>query len=411
MKMKASPLLLILLMILAANHSFGQSESFIFRQKIEGISGTWHKLVLENDVFANAKSDLGDLRILGISDKGDTLEVPYMLKILTGKTTKKEIPFTLINQTTGPGGYYYTFEVPGPEEVNHISLDFEEKNFDWRVNLDGSQQLNDWFNILEGYRILSIKTAATDYTFTDIKFLPAKFRYFRLSVQAGKKPGLLKATLMKEEAEPGRYRDYTVKSFEVSENKKTRQTMLDIRLSGYVPVSMLIPEVDKQFDFYRPVQVQCLIDSVKGPDGWNYSYQNVYRGMLSSLEDNQIIMGQSKGAVFKMIIDNQNNKPLQINSVAARGNLYELTCRFLEPAAYYLFYGNKNISTPDYDIGHFSDKIPADITTLTLGAPEPVPQREATASQPLFTNKIWLWGLMILIIALLGWFSMKMIKS
>ena len=95
--------------------------------------------------------------------------------------------------------------------------------------------------------------------------------------------------------------------------------MLDIRLSGYVPVSMLIPEVDKQFDFYRPVQVQCLVDSVKGPDGWNYSYQNVYRGMLSSLEDNQIMLGQSKGAVFKMIIDNQNNTPLQINSVAARG--------------------------------------------------------------------------------------------
>ena len=411
MKMKVSPLLLILLMASAVNIGFGQNGDFIFRQKIEGISGTWHKLVLENDVFANAKSDLGDLRILGVSDDRDTLEVPYMLKILTGKTTKKEIPFRMMNQTTGAGGYYYTFEVPEPEELNHIVLDFEEKNFDWRLGLDGSQQLNDWFNILEGYRILSIKNAATDYTFTDVTFSPAKFRYLRLFVKAAKKPGLQKATLIKKESEPGRYRDYTVKSFNVSENKKTGQTIVDIRLSGYVPVSMVIPEIDKQFDFYRPVRVQCLIDSVKGPEGWNYSYQNVYSGVLSSLEDNHIMLNRSKGSAFKMIIDNQNNTPLQINSVAARGNLYELTCRFLEPADCYLFYGNENLNTPNYDIGHFSNKIPADITTLTLGAPELVPQKQATASQPLFTNKIWLWGLMFIIIALLGWFSIKMIKS
>jgi hypothetical protein len=30
--------------------------------------------------------------------------------------------------------------------------------------------------------------------------------------------------------------------------------------------------------------------------------------------------------------------------------------------------------------------------------------------KPLFENKLWLWTIMILIIGILGWFSLKMMK-
>ncbi|MCG8323787.1 MAG: DUF3999 family protein [Cytophagales bacterium] len=410
MNTKAS-LLLIWFLGFGTFQSPGQNQGFSYKRKIEGISDSWHKLVLENDIFINAANDLGDIRILGIKDEKDTLEAPYILKIVTGKYVKSEIPFKLINQTTHEKGNYYTFEVPGSEEINQIILDFEEQNFDWKVDLEGSQDINDWFTILQDYRILSIKNAVTDYTFTNLTFPAAKFKYFRLLIKEDEKPGLLKASLIKNESEPGKYRNYEIKSFEVSENEEHKQTILDVHLTEFVPVSMIIPDIEQDFDFYRPVKVQCLVDSVEGPDGWKYNYQEVFSGMLSSLEEPGIILNQPKASVFKIMIDNQNNTPLKVNSVVIRGNLYELTCRFSEPATYFLFYGNKGLAAPDYDIGYFSDKIPVDILPLKLGAAESIPLNQEATSQPLFTNKLWLWTLMILIIALLGWFSFKMIKK
>lgn len=412
MKTKVSLLLISWFISFGHYPGHAQSHNFGYKRKLEGISNTWHKFVLEDNLFINSTPDLSDLRVLGINKNNDTLEVPYILKILSDKTSKNEISFKLINQTVNAGGKYYTFEVPGLEEINQITLDFEQENFDWKVTLEGSQNLNDWYGILQDYRILSIKNAVTDYTFTKLTFPVAKFKYFRLLIKEEKKPGLLKTTLVKKETEPGEYRSYTIKSLNKSENETYKQTIVDIRLAHYVPVSLIKLNIDKNFDFYRPVKVLCLVDSIKGPDGWNYSYQNVYQGVLSSLENNKIVLNHAKGAIFRIVIDNQNNTPLTINSAEVQGNLHELTCRFLEPAAtYYLFYGDKNLSAPDYDISYFRDKIPADISTLKVGPEELIPQNPKPASQPLFANKMWLWGLMLFIIGLLGWFSIKMIKN
>ena len=407
MKTKVSLLLLIWLTSFGQGH--GQSHNFTHKQKLDGISGTWHTLVLENDVFINSAPDLGDLRILGVNKNNDTLEAPYILKIITDETVKNEVSFNTINQTSD--GKQYTFEIPHLEEINQINLGFKEKNFDWRITLEGSQDLNEWLGILQDYRILSIKNATTEYKFTDLTFPAAKFKYFRLSITSDKAPQLLKATLSKNELKPGKYRDYRLKSFKVTENAAARQTILDIRLSQYVPISVIKLDIEKQFDFYRPVKVQCVVDSVKGPDGWNYTYQNVHYGMLSSMENNKITLNQPKAATIKVIIDNQDNTLLAINSVEVQGNLYELTARFLEQADYYLHYGNENLSQPDYDISYFEDKIPANLTTLITGPVELIPQAPNPTIQPLFANKMWLWGLMLIIIALLGWFSLKMIKN
>ena len=410
MKTRAS-LLLICLMGYGLLNSYGQNPDFKYKRKLNGITGTWHKVILENDIFEHSANDLSDIRILGIKNNQDTLEVPYILKITDEKHIKNQIPFKLINQSRNAKGRYYTFEITELEEINEIVLDFEEKNFDWIVDLEGSQNLNEWFDIITDYRILSIKNAITEYSFTSLKFPAATFKYFRLRIKTDKNPGLLEAAFFRNEVQPGKYRDYEIKSLKRSENLKAKQTVLDIHLSEYVPLSMIVPDIDKGFDFYRPVKVQCLIDSIKGPDGWNYSYQTIYSGMLSSFEVNKIMLDQQKASRIKIIIDNQDNTPLKINAVSISGNLYEFTCRFLEPATYYLFYGSSHLASPNYDIGYFSRKIPTDRAPVKLGAPTLIPKGTVASPQPLFSNKMWLWGLMILMIVLLGWFSLKMMKN
>ena len=87
-----------------------------------------------------------------------------------------------------------------------------------------------------------------------------------------------------------------------------------------------------------------------------------------------------------------------------------MVIRFLEPADYFLVYGNKNAQQTNFDLSHFVEKIPVNISEVTLAEEQTIDHKSAI-KEPLFENKMWLWTVMALIIALLGWFTLKMMKK
>ena len=118
------------------------------------------------------------------------LKYPYILQQARENQTEKIIPFQLINQSKNENGFYYTFQIPTESTINQINLEFDQQNFDWRVSLEGSQDQNEWFSILQDYRILSIKNDLTEFDFTRLIFPDARFRYYRLLIKTNTNPEL-----------------------------------------------------------------------------------------------------------------------------------------------------------------------------------------------------------------------------
>ena len=135
------------------------------------------------------------------------------------------------------------------------------------------------------------------------------------------------------------------------------------------------------------------------------------RETLSSLEDNEYKFNQQITDKLKIIIQNHDNQPLNIEAVTVKGYVHELVARLNKPAEYYLVYGNKKAYKPNYDIINFQQKIPQELSELTIGQEEPLKKSEFPLIGPLFQNQIWLWAIMIIIILVLGWFSVRMLKS
>ena len=133
-------------------------------------------------------------------------------------------------------------------------------------------------------------------------------------------------------------------------------------------------------------------------------------GTINSIEQNEFRFNSTILKRLKIIIDNQNNVPLKIDSFVVKGYVHEVIGRFTEPAVYYLVYGNKKASKPNYDIDHFTDKIPPVIAELVLGSEQLIDKNPEHKRVSLFQNKLWLWMIMTIIIVVLGWFSMRMIK-
>lgn len=403
--------ILSILLILHCNFSYGQIEQYNFKHELKGISEQWHKIILPDEVFGKVSQELTDIRIFGITTNNDTVEVPYLLRLASEKIFIKDVAFLTINTSQNDKGFYFTFEIPTTEPINEIKLNFRQNNFDWRVKLEGSQNQSEWYTIIENYRILSIKNEITDFQFTKLTFPSSKYRFFRLFIDSKEKPELTSTSIAQQETTNGTFRNYSIKKFGKKENRESKQTEIDIELQIPVPISYLKINIKDSFDYYRPITIKYLNDSTKTEQGWKYNYNTFASGTLNSVEKNEFKFSSKTVQKLKILIHNQDNQPLTIDTLNVKGYEHEILARFTEQATYFLTYGNKKAARPNYDIDRFTDKVPMTLTTLDIGNELIIEKEQVSETAPLFKNKTWLWGIISLTILVLGWFTTKMMRK
>lgn len=409
--MKLNPSFLLCILVLFGSFSFGQMNDYNFKRPLTGALPSWNRLVLPDEIFQHTTPDFADIRIFGISANNDTIEAPYVLRIQSGQNLSKEIPFKIINKTRINNSHYITFEITDIGQINQIQLQFEQKNFDWLVQLEGSNNQKEWFTILDRYRILSIQNENTNFQYTKLAFPDAQFQFYRIKIDSPDDPSLHAAYLSRQVNTPSTYKNYELKKFEIVHNKNSKQTEIDVELYVPVPVSFVHLEVGNNFDYYRPIRISCVNDSIETETGWSFSYRNLASGIINSIEKNEFIFTSTIASRFRITIENQDNQPLNISEISLKGFEHELVTRLDENLSYYLVYGNKSAQQAQYDLTYFTDKIPEEMNTLKVGEEELIVKPEIQSKQALFENRAWLWVILISIVLILGWFTLKMMKK
>ena len=249
MKLKLTFKLLNLL-ILCTLGLQAQINTYRYKRDLKGINTTWHSLAIPSEVFKQTQSGLADLRIYGFKGK-HTVEVPYILEQSADQVTDRETDFNIINQSSNADGFYYTFQAANQASINQIKLSFKQTNFDWKTKLEGSNDNKEWFAILNDYRILSIKNNNTDYQFTQLDFTTAKYTYFRLAIKANEQPQLNAAKILKTDTLKGVYQNIAYKGYQLVNNAKTKQTIINVDLVNASHLSYLKINTQSDFDFYR----------------------------------------------------------------------------------------------------------------------------------------------------------------
>ena len=106
-------------------------------------------------------------------------------------------------------------------------------------------------------------------------------------IKSDKKPELISAKISLNEIVEGNFNNYTVVATKINEDKKNKQTVVDIDLKSPVPVCHLKISVKDMIDYYRPLTIKYLSDSVKTEQGWKYYYRTLTSGTLNSIEKNE----------------------------------------------------------------------------------------------------------------------------
>jgi hypothetical protein len=385
---------------------------FEYKREIQGTKGLWNAIEIPDPVYGKTAKDLSDIRIYGITSKNDTIEAPFFFAKNDNKLISTESVFNLINQSKNGRRFFFTFQQTEDKTINQILLNFEQRNFDWRLKLEGSMDQYDWFTIVENYRILSIKNDLTNYQFNKIVFPDSKYKYYRIGIATDIKPELRLSKMILQEKGKGKLINYAIKRVHISQDKKRLQTIIDIELITPVPVSNLKIKIKDNIDYYRPMMIESLVDSFKTDKSWYFNYVPAQSDIiLSSIDNRDIEFESCITNKLKITIDNQNNQPLNFDKFEVRGYKNILIARLNVPARYFLCYGIKDSKKPSYDIEQFGYKNTELANKATPGNEEFVNPAKQAETEPIFTSKSWLWGVMILIILILGWFTFRMMKK
>lgn len=387
-----------------------QMEDYGYKREITNIEGRWNKIIIPDDMFGKTNSLLEDIRIYSISEQ-DTVESPYILKIdKTKKSFRDDIQFELLNQSKKGNEFYYTYKILNEKTINRILLNFDDKNFDWKVNLEGSNDQEEWFTILEQYRILSINNNNTEFKYTDLVFPNSQYKFYRLSILAPEQPTLKQASIYEYIVDEGKRLDKKVMEQQILNDNGKEQSEVLLNLGQPVPVSYLEIPIQSDIDYYRNVTIYVAKDSTQTQDGWEYHYAQAGSQIISSLNENIITFSSKITRRIKIIINNLDDAPLDIGNCIVKGYEYSLTARLHSSDRHEIVYGNTYAGAPSYDLSHFKSTIPENMNVSSLGQEIQI-EKKQDGYNGLNTRKVWVYLMILVIAGLLVWYTFKMMRN
>lgn len=401
-----------LLLLLAFLSAIGLKAQYLespYQRNLTVTDSLWQNIILPDSCYAKMQTDFRDVRIVGITNKNDTIEVPYILEKNLANWSEKKVAFEVINKNELAGERYYTFKITDGNQISRIDLDFNRENYNWSIDLEASHDQKQWFQVLNGYRVVSIKNEFTNYSFSSLHFAKVEYSYFRLKVRDDWFPFFQSANLLKRVGKLGKTKDIKIKEWLGKNDKEAKKTVIDFKLPNAIPITTLQVRFEDKIDYIRPLQLEYLVDSIKTEKGWRRNYRSITSGTLSSFENNSYNFPPVIAKDFRVTIQNNDNLPLSIKTIRLKALIYELKARFPTQGKYYLVYGNKKLRSPNYDIALFKDKIPEAMHEAKISSEiEHMFGKNKKNSQP---PQWWLWVLMGALGCSMAFFAIRMLSA
>lgn len=402
----------LLLMLSMPSILFGQKAAdYQFRREIKGVDAQWHALSLTNELFDKMNYQTSDVKILGFNEEGDTMEVPYINSIEGELIVKRELTYQLQERNDEKDVHHFTFKADTVDEVNNVRLYFNERNYDWRIDVSSSENGKDWVSLVKDFRILSVKSVLTRYNLNRVEFPKGTYPYLKLSVHCDQYPYLNKTKFTIYEISGGSLRDYEIVETKTTHGDSKKTTLHEIKLRDKVPVDQIAIFLPEKGDFFRKIAVRHFFDSVETGNGIQAQYRKLYQGTLTSVEDNEFYFDRALMQHIRIEIENGPNPPFELGKVVVSGFDQRLVARFPKAPGfrYFLYYGMEaRPKAPSYGLD--PKKVPAGITPLILGEEEPALREADKNPTDLFSNK-WILGFLVLVAIVVAGGAIKKLKK
>lgn len=359
----------------------------------------FYKILLSPEIVARATREMQDIRILNENNK----QVPYLLR--TDLPVFKENNFLELKvlSTTKEADkltHIVIQNLPG-KEVSELYLVVKNNDAYRSVTVSGSDDKNQWYVIKENIPIISVVSGTSDRYIQSLEFPKSSYRFFKIIIN-GK--DLLPINIVKA----GIYEDVS-KTGKYLQNPSPTIVQKDSGKTSYIQVHFAQP--------YRTDQVEF---EISGPAYYQRTLHiyEIAKALKINERDFLVRSGQPasfdsyfKSANLEIIIENDDNPPLKINSIKSF-QLSKYLLAFLDSAKeYHLVFGDSQLETPTYDIAYFKDSLSKTNTVTETGEIKKLASPSKTMADTGIASTVIMWIIIAAVLALLLFLTMRMTKE
>jgi hypothetical protein len=376
-----------------------QGQSIKYEAKIDPINKAgFYAIYVTPALSGYFKTDFSDLRI---NDEKNN-PVPWILgSHISALNPDLFRPFKIIsNRMIGSGKTMLIIENKPAAQIDAIYLRIKNAAVNRTLSLSGSEDMNNWFSIEENIGLEKRFVRDNDSYVEKIAFPLSSYRYFRITVYNGKNDPL---NIIEAEHKT---KGDSVSSSSFIENPRepylrndsTDQiSYLTILNPGTYHISRIGMHIKGPKFFQRHVDLlhkQQLLGS------FLISSDSVFNFFVPVFNDSS----------FQLRVYNEDNAPLDIGDVITAQDA-EKIITWLEPGIHYrLKMTGEKMESPHYDLLNFKDSIPLIIPALTISDIEPVAINNPVPDKGFF-KKNWLWPVMIIVLLLLIFFTVRLVRD
>jgi hypothetical protein len=207
--------------------------------------------------------------------------------------------------------------------------------------------------------------------------------------------------------------EYAVSGFATTRDVETKATIVTFALRREPVTSFTVETDDRNFRRAARVQAQGESSPRAATSGESEVMRDVGSGTLERLdfgglhrEDLTLALPEAREVKYRLIVENDDSKPLDLTGVVAKGPVYEAV--FLaQPGEDYTFEYGGDLASPRYDTAALAASIAAgyDAVAAELGAPTPVaspPPPAELALAAALNDPLLLGGIIALLVIVLG---------
>lgn len=394
----------ISILILLAISSLSVSADDWYKSKIEGTltrSGYYNIELSQQLIATSNKFDFGDLRILDSSGK----EVPYFVRSENPiKEINSFVPYKIYSSSIKDSLNTQIIDNSSLDEISRIYVIVRNAEASKYIQVRGSNDLNQWYIVKQQSNVSYFGAAQDNKSEVLVVDVPkGNYKYYELKLTTNQRSPIevLKIGKFSNSNIYGQLSEIDLGRFSVkdSTDKRTYIQFPDLKYS--YRISKLGFTINNKPDYYRNMSIETNNRRV-------VSLNISSKGSNVFFFDNVLISSDTR-----IVIDNNDNTPLVVDSIKAYG-LNRYLCAYLnEGETYTVVVNSREYSqSAQYDLGHFIDDIPENLQILTTSQPVTLHDTISDKREQMwFERPVFLWSVIVLVGIFLLVVCLRMVKD
>ena len=368
----------------------------------------FHQLVISPEIRSASNNNLDFIRILD-SKKN---EVPYVFLQSQNSTTSHQ-SFEIISKNAVPNKYTEVVILnKNSEKIDQINLKIANTEVAKNFNISGSNDEKEWFGLVDNQFIDQLSDPKSTFVIQNFNFPLNQYKYLKFTFIDKNSLPVNVIEAFSESSFQNNSTPITLDHFtqKITQNKESKQTIIQIKFNEPQIVDAFKIEVSSPNFYLRNASISIPKTRVYKKRKEDFS-ELIGSFQLRSKNNNAPQISSVFSKEFTIIIDNQDNLPLEISKINFYQNPISIIAD-LKKEENYAMIVNSKLNKPNYDLAASGINFGKNFPLVKIEKLENLEKNQTENKEKSFWQQpIFMWLCILFAIGIIGFFAISLVKD